>query len=102
MIRRPPRSTLFPYTTLFRSPGIRRMGDYGMSTDGPFYSGLMLAARITLAHFSVSSAISFPKSAGAPRRPATPPLSTPALVFWMLLSVLILLFGLFPISHPTI
>src|SRR5688572_32065867 len=28
MIRRPPRSTLFPYTTLFRSPGIvgRRAG----------------------------------------------------------------------------
>src|SRR5258707_6637304 len=24
MIRRPPRSTLFPYTTLFRSPGIDR------------------------------------------------------------------------------
>src|SRR5258707_6761324 len=24
MIRRPPRSTLFPYTTLFRSPRIRR------------------------------------------------------------------------------
>src|SRR2546429_2172333 len=24
MIRRPPRSTLFPYTTLFRSPGTRR------------------------------------------------------------------------------
>src|SRR5438270_3509338 len=24
MIRRPPRSTLFPYTTLFRSQGIRR------------------------------------------------------------------------------
>src|SRR5258708_21374170 len=23
MIRRPPRSTLFPYTTLFRSPGLR-------------------------------------------------------------------------------
>src|SRR3712207_7859498 len=26
MIRRPPRSTLFPYTTLFRSPGQRRRG----------------------------------------------------------------------------
>src|SRR5690554_7092565 len=26
MIRRPPRSTLFPYTTLFRSPGRRRSG----------------------------------------------------------------------------
>src|SRR3712207_7373941 len=25
MIRRPPRSTLFPYTTLFRSPGGRRL-----------------------------------------------------------------------------
>src|SRR5256885_8889458 len=25
MIRRPPRSTLFPYTTLFRSPDVRRM-----------------------------------------------------------------------------
>src|SRR5471030_3482923 len=24
MIRRPPRSTLFPYTTLFRSPGLHR------------------------------------------------------------------------------
>src|SRR2546422_2529358 len=27
MIRRPPRSTLFPYTTLFRSPGPRRRRD---------------------------------------------------------------------------
>src|SRR5713101_8402525 len=27
MIRRPPRSTLFPYTTLFRSPGISFIGD---------------------------------------------------------------------------
>src|SRR5260370_5858953 len=26
MIRRPPRSTLFPYTTLFRSPWTRRRG----------------------------------------------------------------------------
>src|SRR2546422_1234608 len=26
MIRRPPRSTLFPYTTLFRSPGARSAG----------------------------------------------------------------------------
>src|SRR2546426_5025599 len=27
MIRRPPRSTLFPYTTLFRSPDLARHGD---------------------------------------------------------------------------
>src|SRR2546429_5719697 len=29
MIRRPPRSTLFPYTTLFRSPHPRRVPDRG-------------------------------------------------------------------------
>src|SRR3712207_9435472 len=28
MIRRPPRSTLFPYTTLFRSVGADRVADY--------------------------------------------------------------------------
>src|SRR2546425_3327910 len=27
MIRRPPRSTLFPYTTLFRSPAVARADD---------------------------------------------------------------------------
>src|SRR5256885_16042114 len=33
MIRRPPRSTLFPYTTLFRSDCARKMGN-GMSPGG--------------------------------------------------------------------
>src|SRR2546430_12612192 len=35
MIRRPPRSTLFPYTTLFRSPRSwpRQGGTYGTSDD---------------------------------------------------------------------
>src|SRR2546422_7704766 len=28
MIRRPPRSTLFPYTTLFRSRGVEGRGDH--------------------------------------------------------------------------
>src|SRR3712207_7990573 len=27
MIRRPPRSTLFPYTTLFRSDGVKQAGE---------------------------------------------------------------------------
>src|SRR5437773_7338538 len=44
---------------------------YGISRD---HSGLMLAARMTLPHFSVSSAMSFPKSAAEP--PSTvPPMS---------------------------
>src|SRR2546426_2746625 len=33
MIRRPPRSTLFPYTTLFRSPDRRAAG---VSVDRPY------------------------------------------------------------------
>src|SRR5712671_2388781 len=36
------------------------------------HSGLMLAARITLAHFSVSAAISLPKSAGEPGKTSAP------------------------------
>src|SRR3712207_7871473 len=32
MIRRPPRSTLFPYTTLFRSRGELTMDDYAGTT----------------------------------------------------------------------
>src|SRR3712207_7824958 len=40
MIRRPPRSTLFPYTTLFRSPGgLTRIGPaVGQRRQSPFYS----------------------------------------------------------------
>src|SRR5438874_10320142 len=33
MIRRPPRSTLFPYTTLFRSEGGERSGGVGSTRD---------------------------------------------------------------------
>src|SRR5688572_31176392 len=33
MIRRPPRSTLFPYTTLFRSSEHQRYGRYRHDTD---------------------------------------------------------------------
>src|SRR3712207_8043896 len=34
MIRRPPRSTLFPYTTLFRSP-LLEPGDVGVAAQEP-------------------------------------------------------------------
>src|SRR5262249_61542914 len=42
----------------------RGTGGYGISTADRRQSGLMLAARITLPHFSVSAAICFPNSAG--------------------------------------
>src|SRR3712207_6886654 len=35
MIRRPPRSTLFPYTTLFRSRDARRRSRGGWRSSGP-------------------------------------------------------------------
>src|SRR5438445_6400151 len=35
MIRRPPRSTLFPYTTLFRSPGSPRVARAGTASCRP-------------------------------------------------------------------
>src|SRR3712207_7095131 len=37
MIRRPPRSTLFPYTTLFRSV----LGQWGFGVEANFFHGLM-------------------------------------------------------------
>src|SRR3712207_7066431 len=45
MIRRPPRSTLFPYTTLFRSPGVARVEAARPSVS----LGLHLAALVALA-----------------------------------------------------
>src|SRR3989442_9752838 len=47
MIRRPPRSTLFPYTTLFRSPGMTRSELMTVMTAGmAHFSGSIMAASI--------------------------------------------------------
>src|SRR3712207_9451789 len=40
MIRRPPRSTLFPYTTLFRSQGAAQAGDLRPFTRSPATRGV--------------------------------------------------------------
>src|SRR5438034_8732813 len=50
MIRRPPRSTLFPYTTLFRSRAHlgREHGEIGRVASPPFERLLQLAAVIAL------------------------------------------------------
>jgi hypothetical protein len=47
----------------------------------PDYSALMLAARITLPHFSVSAAMNFPKSAGEPGRGVPPNSASRAFIF---------------------
>src|SRR3712207_7855233 len=40
MIRRPPRSTLFPYTTLFRSPSVDKQASHFVHIPGLSYSGV--------------------------------------------------------------
>src|SRR3989442_4887196 len=44
MIRRPPRSTLFPYTTLFRSPGLQKIQKYVDAVPGWFRQGADVVA----------------------------------------------------------
>src|SRR3712207_2646118 len=45
MIRRPPRSTLFPYTTLFRSARLRKLRDAAGLTQEELASGAGLSAK---------------------------------------------------------
>src|SRR3712207_8245862 len=78
MIRRPPRSTLFPYTTLVRSEGLdrpalaalpaepfayaewrrRRVGlDYHVEVDGHYYSVDRKSTRLNSSHANISYAV---------------------------------------------
>src|SRR5438309_7565500 len=68
MIRRPPRSTLFPYTTLFRShrgsgrrerPGRadRRSAPAGGGGEGPHFRGDRKSTRLNSSHSSISYAV---------------------------------------------
>src|SRR5262249_50747421 len=53
-------------------PGAREVSWRPSLNDATLHSALMFAARITLAHFSVSSEMSFPKSAGEPKSGVPP------------------------------
>src|SRR5690242_21094458 len=46
MTRRPPRSTLFPYTTLFRSSGVLAAGQLGL--DPTMGTGLLMPSFIAI------------------------------------------------------
>src|SRR5256885_16528098 len=74
MIRRPPRSTLFPYTTLFRSPTIRRRVRALLEAT-PAFGKLGAPERKTLAasmvqvlNFMTDPAAGTPRLAGAAER----------------------------------
>src|SRR2546422_7078477 len=49
MIRRPPRSTLFPYTTLFRSPAVRAVAQSNQENTAAAAQMAAVPARLTQA-----------------------------------------------------
>src|SRR5471030_2909543 len=58
MIRRPPRSTLFPYTTLFRSPlGVGGRGTRVPSANSPPICGDRKSTRLNSSHLGISYAV---------------------------------------------
>src|SRR6266704_4685829 len=59
MMRRPPRSTLFPYTTLFRSPQVSdlRPGDGQAPAGHPVVLGDRKSTRLNSSHVSISYAV---------------------------------------------
>src|SRR5437868_10706208 len=73
MIRRPPRSTLFPYTTLFRSSIDQRMVAYGIATASDVGVGRGLdrrdrkSTRLNSSHVSISYAVFCLKKKTPPR-----------------------------------
>ena len=82
-IRKPGRVTSLSGPTVTSLSGVytghSRNGIYGMSPVR-IYSGLMLAARMTLPHFSVSSAMSLLNSAGVPASTVPPTSARRALI----------------------
>src|SRR5215203_6409479 len=55
MIRRPPRSTLFPYTTLFRSPFLTRM--MWRDPETGWRNGDRKSTRLNSSHANISYAV---------------------------------------------
>src|SRR3954471_19618371 len=72
--------------------------DAGCASDDGCYSALMLAARITLPHFSVSSATNFPNSAGEATNGVASASASRALMFGSARPALISLFSLLMMS----
>src|SRR5262249_4725043 len=77
-------------------PALHRTGDYGTSRRD--HSGLMPANLITLAHFSVSSAMNFPNSGGVIRIGTPPRSASRALSFGSVRTALISLFSFSTVS----
>src|SRR3712207_7228849 len=69
MIRRPPRSTLFPYTTLFRSSVSLSSSLYFLLESGRHDTSVMPALKLWLVPAQVSSQIQLPGPDGGEVHP---------------------------------
>src|SRR2546427_9231118 len=80
MIRRPPRSTLFPYTTLFRSRGFRHgnlddpeaVGGDAAQVDRPVHAQDRKSTRLNSSHSQISYAVFCLKKKNATAAPSSP------------------------------
>src|SRR3712207_8842740 len=72
MIRRPPRSTLFPYTTLFRSPSIIRHL-YFEAVEEQFLKATVARVEEELREFAASTTPASVSAAPAPSASAAAP-----------------------------
>src|SRR2546422_9027588 len=84
MIRRPPRSTLFPYTTLFRSPPEGQRGGHGVvqrrpqsAAEGPGQVRLLDSEEPVKGGPGISPGVLNERRSAA--LPAIPPVSVPSI-----------------------
>src|SRR6267154_5342896 len=68
MIRRPPRSTLFPYTTLFRSSNLPNLPGYPISPHNFAWLLDRKSTRLNSSHPSISYAVFCLKKKNKPNR----------------------------------
>src|SRR5256885_7918621 len=85
MIRRPPRSTLFPYTTLFRSVRLRELAEVVVARHLAAERGVVLAhavldrksTRLNSSHLVISYAVFCLKKKKTQPPTTTPPPTSP-------------------------
>src|SRR5437899_10155058 len=76
MLRRPPRSTLFPYTTLFRSRVVEQVGEFWVNLEGQEIRPELdrKSTRLNSSHLGISYAVFCLKKKKS--YPHIPPLGT--------------------------
>src|SRR5262249_17969430 len=83
MIRRPPRSPLFPYTTLFRSQFARDVAPHAMQVPSPHYFGQFNPTPLAIGVWADALCSSLNQNAGAWRNGPTSALIESQVIRWL-------------------